>query len=210
MRREDVTSLAVAVAAPLIGGQIASLISFDQIKGKWYTKLLKKPRWNPPNWVFGVVWPVLYLGQGVASWFVYKNKEGNRKLPLGLYAGQLLLNLIWQPIFFKAHRPDVALVDSAACLGVAAAATVFMTKEAGKKGSKAVVASLMSPYVAWLAFATVLTGQIWKDNPDAHKLDDSTAPAASTPAVPAKPSSRKPEEVIKSAGAAVLQSEKAT
>ncbi len=39
-----------------------------------YTKLLKRPRWNPPNWLFGAVWPVLYTAQSVASWLVWKNK----------------------------------------------------------------------------------------------------------------------------------------
>ncbi|GFH16392.1 uncharacterized protein HaLaN_12804, partial [Haematococcus lacustris] len=99
--------------------------------------------------MFGAVWPLLYTSQGVASWLVWRNKVAakpagskevvlacagaDRKLPLALYGAQLALNFAWQPLMFKAHRPDLALVDSTAMLGLATAATVAMSKAAGDK-----------------------------------------------------------------------------
>mmetsp|Transcript_9752 Transcript_9752/g.24274 ORF Transcript_9752/g.24274 Transcript_9752/m.24274 type:complete len:207 (+) Transcript_9752:55-675(+) len=166
--KDDVLSLALAVGLPLLGGQIGGIVTLPDVKpGGWYDKI-KKPRWTPPKWAFPVVWPLLYVGQGVASWLVYKTKGTKKRLPLALYGAQLLLNLAWQPIFFKAHRPDIALADSAAMLGTAAAATVAMTRVAGDH--KAAVAGLMTPYVAWVAFATALTYNIWQNNPDAAKI----------------------------------------
>lgn len=227
MKRDDYISLGVALAGPMLGGQLMGLLCAKDVLGRWYNKLLKRPKWNPPNWLFGTVWPALYVAQSVASWIVWKDKGADRKLPLGLYAAQLVFNLAWQPLFFKLHRPDIALADSAVMLGLAAAAGVTMTQAVGDHRSKVAVASLMTPYVAWVAFATVLTAKIWKDNPNAAELerDEPTkpdAPPASAPTTkpfpqptkaktPASPPSaqRKPEEVIKSAGAAMLEKQKA-
>lgn len=67
-------------------------ISLREDVSGWY-KTLKKPRWNPPAWVFGPVWTVLYSAMGVAAWRVWK--AGGGALPLGLYAAQLALNFAW-------------------------------------------------------------------------------------------------------------------
>lgn len=67
-------------------------ISLREDVSGWY-KTLKKPRWNPPAWVFGPVWTVLYSAMGVAAWRVWK--AGGGPLPLGLYAAQLALNFAW-------------------------------------------------------------------------------------------------------------------
>jgi len=199
MKREDAIALALAIGVPNLLGQASALLSYRGILG-WY-KRLRKPRWTPPNWLFGAVWPVLYAGQGVASWFVWKNNKApglkkNRNVPLALYGAQLVLNLIWQPIMFKFKRPDIALGDSAAMLGMATAATVAMAKNAGDK--KGVVAGLMSPYVAWIAFATALNYKIWKDNPNAKYIDDSPAVAGTEKA--GLTAADKATEKIKEAG----------
>ncbi|KAL6760502.1 hypothetical protein V8C86DRAFT_2553378 [Haematococcus lacustris] len=182
MKRDDALALAIAIGGPLAGGQLASLIGFKSIFG-WY-KRLKKPSWNPPNWMFGAVWPLLYTSQGVASWLVWRNKGADRKLPLALYGAQLALNFAWQPLMFKAHRPDLALVDSTAMLGLATAATVAMSKAAGDK--KAAVVGLMSPYLAWITFATALNARIWKDNPNAQDIDDTPVDPPGEPTTAAK------------------------
>lgn len=183
MKREDAIALAVSIGVPNLLGQVSGLVSYRGVLG-WY-KRLKKPRWTPPNWLFGGVWPLLYAAQGAASWFVWKNTKApglqkNRRLPLALYGAQLVLNLIWQPIMFRFKRPDVALADSTAMVGLATAATVAMTRAAGDR--KGVVAGLMSPYLGWLAFATALNYKIWKDNPNAQHIDDSPAPGPETTA----------------------------
>eukprot|EP00775_Hariotina_reticulata_P007765 gene7765-7964_t len=101
-----------SVALPLGSGFAVGLLSHGDVKeGGWYSKL-KKPEWNPPNWVFGPAWSVFYTSMGVASWVVIRSGKGGKALPLTLYFTQLALNLAWTPLFFKAHKLDAALADS--------------------------------------------------------------------------------------------------
>jgi len=154
-----------AVALPLGSGFAVGLMAQGDVKG-WYAGL-KKPKWNPPNWLFGPAWSVLYTSMGVASWFVLKSGKGGRALPITLYLTQLGLNLAWTPLFFQKHWADAALVDSAALLGVATAATIKMADKANPK----VIWPLMAPYLMWVTFATALTGEIWRLNPDETLID---------------------------------------
>eukprot|EP00882_Tetradesmus_deserticola_P000869 GHRQ01000943.1.p1 GENE.GHRQ01000943.1~~GHRQ01000943.1.p1 ORF type:complete len:278 (+),score=106.02 GHRQ01000943.1:126-836(+) len=156
-------SLMGAVALPLGSGFAVGLLTQTEIKG-WYAGL-KKPSWNPPNWLFGPAWSVFYTSMGVASWFVLKQK-GNPTLPLTLYATQLALNLAWTPLFFKQHALDVSLVDSVALLGVATAASVKMAQQQPK-----VVWPLMAPYLCWVTFATALNVELLRLNPDETAVD---------------------------------------
>jgi benzodiazapine receptor len=156
-------SLAVAVTVPLLGGMVNGFLTQKDILG-WYKKL-KKPSWNPPNWLFGPVWSVLYVSMGAASWFVYK-QPGAQVLPLTLYGVQLVLNWAWQPLFFKAHKLDIALADSAAMVGVTALATVAMSQSAGPKR----ILPLMLPYLAWISYATALNYKLMQLNPNADKI----------------------------------------
>lgn len=168
MKMPNYGALAVSIGVPLLSGQILGLLAVKDVRG-WYTKL-RKPKWCPPNFLFAPIWTVLYTAGGVASWLVWKQKAAARALPLSLYAVQLVLNLAWTPIFFKTHRIDVALADAAAMLGVAVAATVAMSKAAGREK----VLPLMGPYCAFAAFATALTYNFYKNN----------SPAASVPTMP--------------------------
>lgn len=72
-------------------------------------KRIKKPSWQPPDWLFGPVWTVLYSMMGYASWLVYQ--KGGDAVPLTLYGIQLFMNLIWTPLFFKQHNLTYALAD---------------------------------------------------------------------------------------------------
>lgn len=76
----------------------------------WYAAL-RKPAWNPPGWLFGPVWTVLYAMMGVAAWMVWR--EGGWKVQgraLGLFLLQWLLNALWTPIFFGLHLPGPAFL----------------------------------------------------------------------------------------------------
>ena len=89
-------------------------LSHTQVSPSWAActaryKRLKKPSWNPPDWLFGPAWTVLYTAMGYASYLVWK--AGGGPLPLGLYAAQLALNLAWSPIFFKVKEIGYAVAD---------------------------------------------------------------------------------------------------
>lgn len=117
---------------------------------------IKKPSWNPPNWIFGPVWSVLYTLMGYASWRVWK--AGGGALPLSLYAGQLVLNFMWSPLFFKVHDLRAASADITALIGLLAA-TILEFSKVDK-----LAAQLLLPYLGWTTFAAALTWNIYLNN----------------------------------------------
>jgi tryptophan-rich sensory protein len=103
---------------------------------------------------------VLYLAMGVAAWRVWltKQKDGGQTLPLSLWAVQLALNLGWTFAFFEKRSPLAGLlVIIPLWLTIAATIVAFAPK------SK-LAALLMSPYLAWVSFATALNAIIWAMN----------------------------------------------
>lgn len=127
--------------------------------GDWYAAI-KKPSWNPPNWVFGPVWTALYIGMAVAAWLVWrKNGLADAWLPLRLFGVQLFLNAAWSALFFGMRNPGIALADIV-LLWIAILATIVAF---GRVSSLA--ATLLVPYLAWVSFATALNWSIWRLNP---------------------------------------------
>lgn len=163
----NVLSAVPFVGVPVAAGAVIGISLAPEIKG-WY-KTIKKPSWNPPNWIFGPTWTALYTMMGVASWRVWR--AGGGPVPLGLYATQLALNLAWSPTFFKLHSPKAAALDITALLGVLAATIVKFD------AVDRTAAALMLPYAAWSAFATALTYEIWRLNGDRSGAAAAAAPA---------------------------------
>ena len=126
--------------------------------GDWYARLVK-PSWNPPSWLFGPVWSVLYAMMAVAAWLVWR--EGGwtgQKWALSLYLIQWVLNALWTPIFFGMHRPDLAFAEILV-LDVAVLATLITFWRA-----KRLAGALLLPYAVWVGFATLLNYTIWRLN----------------------------------------------
>jgi tryptophan-rich sensory protein len=124
--------------------------------GPWYDDL-QKPAWNPPNWVFGPVWTILYIGIAVAGWRVWR--QTGRIVPaLTLWIVQLVLNACWSLLFFGMRRADIALVDIVLLLAAIVAFIVI-----ARRHSK-LASWLFVPYFAWVAFASSLNFEIWRLN----------------------------------------------
>ncbi|HRO00129.1 MAG TPA: tryptophan-rich sensory protein [Nitrobacter sp.] len=137
----------------VIGGGLA--IGFLTVPGEWYAALAK-PAFNPPNWLFAPVWTLLYILIAIAGWRVFeRNRDG---LPMKLWWLSLLLNFLWSPTFFLAHKVGAALVVILLLL----ATIVAFIGTAWRRDR--VAAWLFSPYAAWVAFASVLNGSIWTLN----------------------------------------------
>jgi benzodiazapine receptor len=124
----------------------------------WY-RALAKPPFQPPAWVFGPAWTLLYALMGLAAWRVWRRRPapGVRRA-LGLFAAQLALNAAWSPVFFGAHAIGVALA-----ILVALTALVAWTIVAFRRVDRP-AAALMLPYLAWLLFATTLNASILRLN----------------------------------------------
>lgn len=146
------------VAAALIFGGAVALVAiggsmFNPGRGStaaWYDALVK-PSFNPPSWVFGPVWTILYVLIAIAGARVWRARAGHeRTVALGLWWTQMVLNGIWSPLFFGAKRPDLALIDIVLML-MAIAAFAIRARRVDR-----VATWLMIPYLLWVAFATVL------------------------------------------------------
>ena len=135
-------------------GSLSGLVTIGAIE-TWYTTL-NKPWFNPPNWVFGPVWTVLYILMGTAAAMVWTNGHDRllRRRALWHYAFQLALNLSWSLVFFGLRSPVGALVIITLLLftiGLCIRSFRMIDVRA---------AWLLYPYLAWVSFATVLNAAI--------------------------------------------------
>ena len=156
--RRDAFGLGVAVLAPLGVGGLGGFATARVIP-TWYAGL-QKPSWNPPNWLFGPAWTLLYVLMGVASWLVWRQARKGRAvgLALTLYGIQLALNLAWSFIFFGARRPFWAMVEIVPLWCFIAATMVQFYKVSKTAGA------LLIPYQLWVSFATALNVAVWRLN----------------------------------------------
>lgn len=123
--------------------------------GLWYASL-RKPRWTPPNWVFPVVWTILYVLMAVAGWLVWTT-VGFGPL-LWLWLAQLVVNMAWSWIFFGQKNMALGFVDILLLMALIIAFIIL---------SAIVVplaAFLFMPYLAWVMLAAALNFSIWRMN----------------------------------------------
>ena len=133
----------------------APVLGVFGMPGEWYEGLAK-PSWNPPPWVFGPVWSLLYVMMAVAAWLVWRRGGWRlRRKPLGLYLIQLVLNAAWTPVFFGLHQPGWALLVILLLLAAVAATMLafFRTDKAA--------GFLFVPYLLWVGFASFLNFTLW-------------------------------------------------
>lgn len=146
--------LTISVAMLALGGWLTYLGM-----GEWYRNL-KVPSWQPPGWLFSPVWTTLLTLLAVATWLVFHG-EGNstfRRVALGLYGAQIVLNITWSLLFFALHMPALALIDIF-FLDLVLAGMVFIY------GRLSLVASmLILPYLIWLGLATAINFWIVLNN----------------------------------------------
>ncbi len=125
---------------------------------KWYETLNKAP-WTPPNYVFGIIWPILYLLMFISFTLVFFNKKckgGCR--PILFFLIQLVLNLSWTTVFFTMKQIVAGLVVITAIIciaGYTAYKFYSIDKTAGL---------LLVPYLLWLCVAFSLNAYIMFNN----------------------------------------------
>jgi benzodiazapine receptor len=159
-RLVDLIVLAFFVALCLgIGALGASVVATSV--DTWYADLAK-PSFTPPDSVFGPVWTALYVLMAIAAWRVWRAADRDtRRGPLTLFALQLALTLGWTVVFFGLQKIGAA-VATIFVLDVGVVVTTLAFRPIDRWAGL-----LMVPYLAWVAFATVLTIAIWRLNPTA-------------------------------------------
>lgn len=152
---QSLLALVCFLAVTFSVAALGSAATIPEIPG-WYAGLAK-PTFNPPNWIFGPVWSLLYALMAVAAWRVWRECGLVHRAML-LFAIQLLLNLAWSWLFFGAHRPDLAVIE-VALLDAAVLATLILFWRIDR-----IAGTLLIPYLAWISFATVLNASIVRLN----------------------------------------------
>jgi translocator protein len=152
-------TLALCIGLCLAVGFAGS--TFTPVAGSWYYTTLVKPAWNPPDWLFPPVWTVLFIMMGTALAKVlgagWEKKEV--KTGVALFAVQLILNLSWSASFFGMQSPRAGLIVIAS-LWIFIVLTMLAFAKVSKPASL-----LLSPYLAWVSFASFLNFTILQLNP---------------------------------------------
>ena len=133
-----------------VGGGLG--IGLMTLPGDWYAALVK-PEFNPPNWLFGPVWSILYVLIGIAGWRIYLREASGTAMKLWWAA--LALNFVWSPSFFSLHQTGLALAIILALLAVILGFIVkarFLDRPASL---------IFAPYAAWVGFASLLNASIF-------------------------------------------------
>ena len=150
----QVLGLLVFLAASALVAGLGGLATATNVNG-WYATADKAP-WSPPNWVFGPVWTLLYTAMAVAAWLVWRRRGEETRRALTAYAVQLVLNLLWTPVFFGLYpllgTPALWIAFGIiVALAVAVAVTILYFGPISRTAGL-----LLLPYLAWVVFASSL------------------------------------------------------
>jgi translocator protein len=154
----------VTVPLILFLGIVSGVLADSGYGNAWFAGLAK-PAAMPPAWLFPVVWTILYILLGFALALVIGARGASgRGIAIGLFLLQLALNLAWSPVFFGAHRIDLAFGIILVMI-LATILTIFAFARIRRQA-----ALLMLPYLAWICFAAWLNHAIETVNPNAETL----------------------------------------
>jgi tryptophan-rich sensory protein len=179
MRYKNILLLVLFIGLCILAGLIGSFFTASAIP-TWYASL-NKPLFNPPNYLSGPVWTVLYIMMGISLFFVFakyrsrkerleinikkwknnqkamllKKKISFAKAAIVIFAVQLVLNTLWSIIFFGLKMPGFAFFEIV-LMWVFIFATIIMFYKVSKPA-----AYFLIPYLCWVSFATVLNYLIW-------------------------------------------------
>ena len=158
MKLNNFVKLVIAVGVCELVGVLSSIFTVSAIP-TWCADLIK-PALNPPSWVFGPAWIMLYFLMGVAAFLIWKKgfERKDVKLALGIFGVQLFLNAIWSIIFFGLKNPGWAFVDIT-LLWLAILGTIIIFSKISRPAM-----FLLLPYILWVSFAGYLNYSIWTLN----------------------------------------------
>ena len=142
-------TLALFILLVFGGGTAIGLYS---LPGEWYAGLIK-PWFNPPNWIFGPVWSVLYVMIAISGWRLWENHHMSGAMAVWWIA--LSFNFLWSLAAFGMLLPGLALVVILILL------SLIVTFIALAREKDHVAAWLFVPYAVWVSFATLLNAAIW-------------------------------------------------
>jgi translocator protein len=143
-------------------GSLGSIFTSSSVSS-WYPTLIK-PSFNPPGWIFGPVWTILYILMGIALYLIWTNNITKKRkkvdekiinMAIIWFFIQLGLNFLWSIMFFGLHSPLLGLINII-LLDIAVIITKYKFYQINKTSCY-----LLLPYLLWITFATVLNFALW-------------------------------------------------
>ncbi len=154
MSKSNIIKLISSITLPLVLGAIAGMFTSQSVPD-WYSTL-NRPSFNPPNWIFGPVWTILYILMGISFFVIWKqNVSKARNMAISIFFLQLLLNFAWSFIFFYFNMIGLALVEIALLWVTIILMLVLFYK------IKPMATYINIPYLLWVSFATVLNASYY-------------------------------------------------
>ncbi len=147
-----ITAACAAILVATLGATMTDI-------GPWYQSL-NKPSWQPPDWLFGPAWTIIFALAALSAIFAWRDarSDRDREWIITVFAINGTLNVLWSALFFRMHRPDWALMEVALLwLSILVPIIVFA------RYSK-VASALLLPYLAWVTFAAFLNLEIVRLN----------------------------------------------
>jgi len=130
------------IVAVILAAAIGSMASTSAGTDSWYL-LLEKSDLNPPSYVFGIVWPILYILMMISAFLSYQKI-------FSIFIIQLFFNAAWSWLFFRFQMPMIALLD----IYLLIALNIYILNLMYKENKLAFL--LFIPYVFWISFASYL------------------------------------------------------
>jgi len=153
-KTNQILSFLFFIAVPLLVGYLSSQLPGSSMSVTY--SQLYRPDFFPPTWIFAPVWTALYILMGISAYLIWR--KGEAKKQLSLFSFQLVLNLIWTPIFFGLHHYFWAFIEILILLVM-----IVLTIRSFAEKSRA-AAYLMIPYLFWVSFATLLNYVVFITN----------------------------------------------
>lgn len=154
MKKFEIQGAIISAGIALLTGFLSSILSGSQ--GQTY-QTLTLPPYSPPGWLFGVVWPILYILMGIAAYLIYitPSESGDKQRALVTYGAQLLVNFSWSIIFFRFQEYGLALIVIGLLLFLVTLCITFFYD------LNRLSALLLVPYYLWLLFAFYLNAGVF-------------------------------------------------
>ena len=155
MKKQTFFKLLISITTPIFIGGMSGFFTMNEVNGLWFTTLVK-PSFNPPNYLFGSVWTLLYVLMGISLLIIWNTPKSNlRNRAIAIFYLQLFLNFWWSILFFKFHLLLISIVDIIVMWALISYMIISFNKV------KPIAAYIQIPYLLWVSFATVLNISIW-------------------------------------------------
>jgi len=138
----------------IIGNGLGGYFTFISVE-TWY-QTLNKPSFNPPDWVFGPIWTILYIFMGISIWLIIKKEPSKtRTIGIRIFWLQLFFNIFWTYLFFRIQKIGISFIEIIFLFFLIFINIIYFFKV------DKIASYLLIPYLFWVMYASLLTYNIW-------------------------------------------------